>query len=79
MQDINTDSWTEASEPEIAYVYGEAPPDFAAIAASGFDIVVMDNTAAWYNANTIAEARSHGLKAFAFRMSYPGLRPTTYR
>jgi hypothetical protein len=78
MQDINTESWTEASEPEIAYVYGDAPPDFAAIAASGFDIVVMDNTAAWYNANTIAEARSHGLKAFAFRMSYPGLRPTTY-
>lgn len=78
MQDINAGSWTEASEPEIAYVYGDAPPDFAAIAASGFDIVVMDNTAAWYNANTIAEARSHGLKAFAFRMSYPGLRPTTY-
>ncbi len=78
MPAFNDNAWVDANEPEIAYVYGDTPPDFAAIAAAGFDVVVMDSTAAWFNENTIREANAHGLMAFAVRMSYPGLRPTTY-
>jgi len=60
------------SEPLIAYVYGDSPPDFAAIAAFGFDVVCLDNGAAWFSERTIADARANGLMAVAFRMGYVG-------
>ena len=78
MPAFDDNRWSGASEPVIAYVYGETPPDFAAIAAAGFDVVVMDTSAAWYTPERIREANAHGLMAFAHPMSYPGLRPTTY-
>jgi hypothetical protein len=60
------------SEPLIAYVYGETPPDFAAIAAVGFDVVCLDSGAAWFSERTIADAQANGLMAVAFRMGYVG-------
>lgn len=59
-------------EPLIAYVYGDTPPDFAAIAAFGFDVVCLDSGAPWYSECIIADAQAHGLTAFAFRMGYAG-------
>jgi len=59
-------------EPLIAYVYGDTPPDFAAIAAFGFDIVCLDRGAPWYSDAVVENARQHGLTAFAFRMGYIG-------
>ena len=59
-------------EPLIAYVYGDTPPDFAAIAAFGFDVVCLDSGARWYSEATLADAREHGLTAYAFRMGYVG-------
>lgn len=79
MPAFNEQNWSDASEPEIAYVYGDTPPDFAAIAAAGFDVVVLDTSAPWFTPDRITEANTHGLLAFAHSMSYPGLRPTTYR
>jgi hypothetical protein len=58
------------ADPLIAYVYGETPPDFEAIAAFGFDVVCLDSSASWFNERTIADAREHGLMAVAFRMGY---------
>ncbi len=58
--------------PLIAYVYGETPPDFAAIAAFGFDVVCLDSAAAWFNERTMADAQANGLMAVAFRMGYVG-------
>jgi hypothetical protein len=57
-------------EPLIAYVYGDTPPDFEAIAAFGFDIVCLDIRAPWYSEQTTDDARKHGLLTFAFQMSY---------
>jgi hypothetical protein len=62
----------DASEPLIAYVYGEVPPDFAAIAACGFTVVCLDSSASWFGRTTVAEAEAHGLVGVAFRMSYSG-------
>jgi len=60
------------NEPLIAYVYGDTPPDFAAIAAFGFDVVCLDSGANWFSERTIADARANGLLAVAFRMGYVG-------
>ena len=60
------------SEPLIAYVYGDTPPDFAAIAAFGFDVVCLDSGAVWFSERAIADARANGLLAVAFRMGYVG-------
>jgi hypothetical protein len=60
------------SQPLIAYVYGDVPPDFAAIAACGFTVVCVDTSAPWFNDRTLAEARAHDLIGVAFRMSYEG-------
>ena len=62
----------EGAEPVIAYVFGDAPPDFADLAAFGFDVVCLDSTAPWYNASLIDAAARHGLSAFAFSMRYLG-------
>jgi hypothetical protein len=62
----------DTSQPLIAYVYGEAPPDFAAIAACGFTVVCVDTSAPWFSDATLAEARAHDLVGVAFRMSYEG-------
>ena len=61
-----------ASEPLIAYVYGEVPPDFAAIAACGFTVVCLDMSASWFSETTVAQAKAHDLVAVAFRMSHSG-------
>jgi hypothetical protein len=61
-----------AVEPLIAYVYGETPPDFAAIAACGFAVVCLDSAASWFGATTIADARRYGLRAVAFPMAFRG-------
>ena len=55
--------------PAIAYVYGDTPPDFAAIAACGFTVVVMDSRAPWYNDWTVGKAKAYGLAVFAHPMS----------
>ena len=59
-------------EPLVAYVYGDTPPDFEAIAAFGFDVVCLDSGAPWYSCETANDARRHGLTPFAFRMGYVG-------
>jgi len=61
-----------STEPLIAYVYGDTPPDFAAIVAFGFDVVCLDSGASWFNERTIAKAQAEGLMAVAFRMGYAG-------
>jgi len=63
---------SDASEPLIAYVYGDTPPDFAAIAAFGFEFVCLDSTAPWFNESLVPEAGRAGLSAFAFSMRYLG-------
>jgi hypothetical protein len=60
------------TEPLIAYISGDTPPDFAAIAAFGFDVVCLDRGAAWFSEQAIAQAQAHGLMAVAFRMGYVG-------
>jgi hypothetical protein len=59
-------------EPLIAYVFGDTPPDFEAIAAFGFDVVCLDSGALWFSEAVVASARRHGLVTFAFRMGYVG-------
>jgi hypothetical protein len=59
------------AEPLVAYVYGPTAPDFAAIAAMGFDVVCLDICATWYTVKMIEEAESHGLIAVAHPMSFP--------
>ena len=55
----------------VAYVYGgETPPDFEAIAASGFGAVALDNSAPWFSDCMVEKARRHGLIAVAFPMGY---------
>ncbi|HEY2855923.1 MAG TPA: hypothetical protein VGJ18_24000 [Gemmatimonadaceae bacterium] len=61
-----------STEPLIAYVYGDTPPDFEAIAAFGFDVVCLDSSAPWYSDSTVRAAKMHGLTPFAFRMGYVG-------
>jgi hypothetical protein len=60
------------SEPLIAYIFGDTPPDFAAIAAFGFDVVCLDSAAPWFTEHTILHARRYGMLAVAFRMGYVG-------
>ena len=55
--------------PAIAYVYGDTPPDFAAIAAFGFTVVVLDSRAPWYSDWMVGRAKAHGLAVFAHPMS----------
>lgn len=57
-----------ASELMIAHVYGDVPPDFAAIAACGFTVVCLDSTAQWYREELLARAKGEGLTPFAFPM-----------
>jgi len=59
-------------EPLIAYIYGDTPPDFEAIAAFGFDVVCLDTGAPWFTETVVADARRLGLVTFAFRMGYAG-------
>ena len=58
------------AEPLVAYVYGENPPDFSAIAAMGFEIVCLDTRAAWYTVTLLDEAKRHGLVPVAHPMSF---------
>ena len=60
------------TEPLVAYVFGDTPPDFAAIAAFGFDVVCLDSSASWYCEAAVAAAKRYGLTPFAFRMGYVG-------
>lgn len=57
-------------EPLIAYVYGDTPPDFDAIAAFGFSVVCLDSSAPWFSDHIVREAKVHGLMAIAFRMGH---------
>jgi hypothetical protein len=57
-------------EPLIAYIYGDTPPDFAAVAAFGFTVVCLDTAAPWFSEQAVSDARAHGLMAIAFRMSH---------
>jgi hypothetical protein len=60
-----------STETVIAYVYGgQTPPDFEAIAASGFGAVALDNTAPWFSECMLERAKRHGLIAAAFAMGY---------
>jgi hypothetical protein len=74
----DNEDMTATAEHLVAYVFGATPPDFAAIAASGFDVVALDRTAPWFSPRTVAQANAHGLTAVSFPMSYNPLRPTTY-
>jgi hypothetical protein len=67
------------TEPLIAYVSGDTPPEFAAIAACGFDVVCVDSRAAWYNESVAGKAREHGLLVVAFSMGYVAPQGSTYR
>jgi len=59
------------TETVVAYVYGgETPPDFEAIAASGFGAVALDSNAAWFSECMVEKAKQHGLRAVAFGMGY---------
>jgi hypothetical protein len=60
----------DATEPLIAYVYGNTPPDFAPIAAAGFEVVCLDSLAPWFSDVTIGAAATHGLRAVGFPMSW---------
>lgn len=59
-------------EPLVAHVFGDVPPDFAAIAACGFRIVCLDSTAPWFRDHMLERARDEGMLAFAFPMRYTG-------
>ena len=60
------------TEPLIAYIYGDTPPDFAAIAAFGFDVVCLDSRASWFDEKIVAKAQGEGLTAVVFPMGYVG-------
>ena len=60
----------DTTEPLIAYIYGNTPPDFAPIAAAGFEVVCLDSLAPWFSDVTIAAAAAHGLMAVGFPMSW---------
>jgi hypothetical protein len=59
---------SSASEPLIAYIYGDTSPDFETVAAFGFTIVCLDSAAAWFSERTLEEAKARGLMVIAFRM-----------
>jgi hypothetical protein len=65
-------STTMSTEPLVAYIYGDTPPDFEAIAAFGFDVVCLDKAAPWYTDCLAAQAQRHGITVFAFTMGYVG-------
>jgi hypothetical protein len=54
--------------PAIAYIHGDTPPDFAAIAACGFTVVVLDSRAPWFDDWTVGRDKTHGLTVFAHPM-----------
>ena len=56
------------ADPLIAYVYGDTPPDFDAIAATGFDIVCLDSRAPWFRPSLIGQAAQRGMLAVAHPM-----------
>jgi hypothetical protein len=75
MSDDNDSTDNDPTETVIAYVYGgERPPDFEAIAASGFGAVALDNAAPWFSECMVEKARRHGLIAVAFPMGYDAAR-----
>ena len=57
-------------EPLIAYIYGDTPPDFEAVAAFGFTVVCLDSGAPWFSERVVANAKARGLIAIAFRMGH---------
>lgn len=61
-----------SEEPLVAHVFGDVPPDFAAIAACGFGIVCLDSTAPWFREVMLTRAREEGMLAFAFPMRCTG-------
>jgi hypothetical protein len=61
---------TATAEPLIAHVYGDVPPDFAAIAACGFTVVLLDSSAPWFSDRIVAEAKAEELTVVAFRMAF---------
>jgi hypothetical protein len=63
----------EAPETLVAHVYdGEVPPDFAAIAACGFSVVLLDTAAPWFSDKLVAAAKAEGLVVVSFRMGHAG-------
>lgn len=54
----------------VAYVYGDTPPDFAAIAACGFEVVGLDRLAPWFGPEVIEAAKAQGLLVAAWPMAY---------
>jgi hypothetical protein len=76
MSTINNDN----DEPLVAYVYGDTPPDFAALAAAGFEVVALDSRAPWYGPEMARDAARHGLLAIGCPMGpIASLRPTRFR
>lgn len=70
----------DSDEPLVAYVYGDTPPDFAALSAAGFEVVALDSRAPWYTAEMAREAARHGVQAIGFPMGpVTALRPTRFR
>jgi hypothetical protein len=68
---IVDDDDENANEPLIAYVHGDdTPPDFATLAAAGFEVVCLDSLAPWFTESMISQAKSHGLMAVGFPMAY---------
>lgn len=59
----------------VAYVYGETPPDFAAIVACGFEVVGLDRLAPWFGPEVVEAAKAHGLLVAAWPMSYVPMLP----
>ena len=61
----------EAPEVLVAHVYdGDVAPDFAAVAACGFSVVLLDTAAPWFSEAAVAAARAEGLMVVAFRMGH---------
>jgi hypothetical protein len=80
MSNYNDSNENDPTETVIAYVYGgETAPDFAAIAASGFGAVALDNSAPWFSECMVEKAKRHGLIAVAFPMGYSATKPMAQR
>jgi hypothetical protein len=78
MIEFDNNDMTATAEHMVAYVFGDTPPDFAAIAAAGFDLVALDRNAPWFNESMIARATANGLVGVSFSMSHRPLRPTRF-
>ncbi|HEV8215137.1 MAG TPA: hypothetical protein VGP95_04860 [Gemmatimonadaceae bacterium] len=80
MSNYNDSNENDPTETVIAYVYGgETAPDFAAIAASGFGAVALDNSAPWFSECMVEKAKRHGLIAVAFPMGYSATKPAVHQ